>query len=249
MTFIDTVPTGEASGAVAELYEADRADDGYVWNNTQAFSHRPEVYSGWNQFLRKIVGNMEPRRYELATLAAARRLRSSYCMLAHGSLMLRENLIEPDELRAVATDHRSAGLAPAGKFDGFQAVEQFFRRQVRREDDHEVDEVVAGEADRRVRVRARRPEARKFVADQGERAREARSRPDIAAGRDIRVSHEDAQSSAPRSTITPTPRALRCVINSSAISSVILSCTCGRLATASTTRASLERPMIRPFGK
>ena len=113
MTFIDTVPTGEATGAVAELYEADRADDGYVWNNTQAFSHRPEVYSGWNQFLRKIVGNMDSRRYELATLAAARRLRSSYCMLAHGSLMLRENLIEPDELRAVATDHRSAGLAPA----------------------------------------------------------------------------------------------------------------------------------------
>ena len=31
---------------------------------------------------------MDLRRYELATLAAARRLRSSYCCLAHGSVLL-----------------------------------------------------------------------------------------------------------------------------------------------------------------
>jgi uncharacterized peroxidase-related enzyme len=111
MTFIDTIPIDQASGAVAELYEADRADDGYVWNNTQAFSHRPEVYAGWNTFLSTIRANMELRRYELATIAAARRLRSSYCMLAHGSVLL-DRFLEPDELRAIATDHRTAGLEP-----------------------------------------------------------------------------------------------------------------------------------------
>ena len=56
---------------------------------------------------------MELRRYELTTLAAARRLRSSYCMLAHGSVLLDNELLEPDELRAVATDHRTAGLDAA----------------------------------------------------------------------------------------------------------------------------------------
>lgn len=113
MTFIETIPEEQASGALARLYEQERADDGYVWNTTRAFSHRPAVLAGWNEFLKTIRANMELRRYELATLAAARRLRSSYCMLAHGSVLLDNGLLEPDELRAVATDHRTAGLDAA----------------------------------------------------------------------------------------------------------------------------------------
>ena len=95
MTFIDTIPDEQASGVLATLYQEQRADDGYVWNNTRAFSHRPEVLTGWNAFLSTIRANMDLRRYELATLAAARRLRSSYCMLAHGSVMLANDLLAP----------------------------------------------------------------------------------------------------------------------------------------------------------
>src|SRR6059058_4435548 len=54
---------------------------------------------------------MDLRRYELATLAAARRLRSSYCMLAHGSVLARD-FLEPERVRDVALDHRAAGLEP-----------------------------------------------------------------------------------------------------------------------------------------
>ena len=50
---------------------------------------------------------MDLRRYELATLAAARRLRSSYCCLAHGTV-LHERFGEP--VLAIARDHRAAGL-------------------------------------------------------------------------------------------------------------------------------------------
>ena len=50
---------------------------------------------------------MDLRRYELATLAAARRLRSSYCCLAHGTVLL-EQFGEP--VREIALDHREAGL-------------------------------------------------------------------------------------------------------------------------------------------
>ena len=35
MTFIDTIPEDQASGVLAKLYDAERADDGYVWNNTR----------------------------------------------------------------------------------------------------------------------------------------------------------------------------------------------------------------------
>jgi hypothetical protein len=41
---------------------------------------------------------MDLRRYELATVAAARRLRSSYCTLAHGPvLILIDKFLEPEE--------------------------------------------------------------------------------------------------------------------------------------------------------
>ena len=62
MTFIDTVPTDQATGAVADLYAQDRADHGYVWNNTRAFSQRPAVLAGWNEFPMTIRANMDLRR-------------------------------------------------------------------------------------------------------------------------------------------------------------------------------------------
>ena len=47
------------------------------------------MYAAWGELLGAIKANMDLRRYELATLAAARRLRSSYCSLAHGQVLLR----------------------------------------------------------------------------------------------------------------------------------------------------------------
>ena len=46
------------------------------------------MYSAWKQLNGTIKGGMELRRYELATVAAARELRSSYCTLAHGSVLM-----------------------------------------------------------------------------------------------------------------------------------------------------------------
>ena len=88
MTFIDTIPPDQAEGAVAELYDTDRATFGHLPNFARAFSLRPDVYAAWRRLHGAITANMDPRRYELATLAAARRLRSSYCALAHGKALL-----------------------------------------------------------------------------------------------------------------------------------------------------------------
>jgi uncharacterized peroxidase-related enzyme len=52
---------------------------------------------------------MDLRRYELATLAAARRLRSTYCSMAHGSVLI-DKFLEPDDLLAIMADHHAAGL-------------------------------------------------------------------------------------------------------------------------------------------
>jgi alkylhydroperoxidase family enzyme len=54
-------------------------------NMERVFALRPDVYEAWRGLVNAVSGNMDFRMYELATLAAARRLRSSYCSLAHGS--------------------------------------------------------------------------------------------------------------------------------------------------------------------
>jgi alkylhydroperoxidase family enzyme len=76
-------------------------------NYEVAFAERPDVYEAWGQLLGAIKTGMDPRRYELATFAAARRLRSSYCALAHGMVLV-ESFGEP--LLEIARDHTSAGL-------------------------------------------------------------------------------------------------------------------------------------------
>ena len=76
-------------------------------NYEQAFEPRPAVYAAWQQLNGAIKAEMDPRCYELATLAAVRRLRSSYCCLAHGTV-LAERFGEP--AAQIAVDHRAAGL-------------------------------------------------------------------------------------------------------------------------------------------
>jgi len=111
MTLIETVPETEASGEVAEIYGRDRETFGYLPNFTQAFSLRPEVYAAWRALNGAIKSGMDLRRYELATMAAALRLRSTYCTLAHGSVLM-DKFLEPEAVRAVVEDYRDAGLEP-----------------------------------------------------------------------------------------------------------------------------------------
>jgi uncharacterized peroxidase-related enzyme len=111
MTFIETIPEADAAGPVAELYDTDRATFGEVRNLTKALSLAPEVCTAWVQLNTTIKARMDLRRYELATIAAARRLRSTYCAHAHGSVLL-DQFLEADSLRALMADHRDAGLEP-----------------------------------------------------------------------------------------------------------------------------------------
>ena len=76
-------------------------------NYERAFDERPAVYAAWAALSAAIKANMDQRRYELVTLAAARRLKSSYCSLAHGKV-LAEQFGEP--VGEIARDRRAAGL-------------------------------------------------------------------------------------------------------------------------------------------
>src|SRR5262245_7316686 len=112
MAFIREIPPEEAD-EVRELHDHDLKALGYVANYTKVFAHRPDVYTAWGRLIRAIRSNMDQRRYELVTLAAASQLRSSYCMLAHGVVLLRSKLVTDPELEAIARDYRHAGLTRA----------------------------------------------------------------------------------------------------------------------------------------
>jgi len=85
-----------------DLPEAIAADTGvHAPNFVRLLAHRPAVYDAWRQLLGAVKEHMDERRYELATLAAARRLRSSYCCLAHGKV-LAEKFYSPAEVAALA---------------------------------------------------------------------------------------------------------------------------------------------------
>ena len=109
MAFIETVSDEAATGAAAELLAAERERVGAVPNYARVFAHRPRVYAAWRELLAAITENMDPRRYELATIAAASRLRSTYCMLAHGKV-LADRFLEPSVVREVVADRALAGL-------------------------------------------------------------------------------------------------------------------------------------------
>src|SRR6266704_1074866 len=87
-------------------------------NYERAFEPRPEVYAAWVQLNTAIKAGMDLRRYELATLAAARRLRSSYCCLAHGSVLAER--FADDAVAITAADLRQLrdlGLSQADVMD------------------------------------------------------------------------------------------------------------------------------------
>jgi alkylhydroperoxidase family enzyme len=89
-----------------EFAAADRRALGYTPNYNRLFARRPDVYAAWRDLNKSIRGSMDLRRYELATVAAAEALRSSYCALAHGKVLLDKFGVKPgdpldDEERAV----------------------------------------------------------------------------------------------------------------------------------------------------
>lgn len=112
MTFIKSLPDEQATADVEKMYHQYIESHGYVPNFARLFSHRPEVLAAWRNLVASIRKNMDHRRYELVTIAAANALHSSYCMLAHGSV-LRKQFYQPDQLEMIVKDFHNAELEAA----------------------------------------------------------------------------------------------------------------------------------------
>jgi uncharacterized peroxidase-related enzyme len=108
--FIDAVAEDAATGALAEYYRQQRAAWGFLPNYAGAFSTRPDVAQAWNALNATIRDSMDRRRYELATIAAARSLHSTYCTAAHSKFM-RDACGDEGTLASIAADPTGAALS------------------------------------------------------------------------------------------------------------------------------------------
>jgi uncharacterized peroxidase-related enzyme len=154
--YLQEIRDDEADGDVAELYAADRAGMGHVANYTKAFAPRPGVYRAWQALNGAIKAAMDQRRYEVATVAAARELRSSYCALAHGSVLVDlmgeagvRDLVGSGRGRALTEDDRAvAALAAKVAADASSITEADYAelRELGFDDSEILDVVLAAAA-------------------------------------------------------------------------------------------------------
>jgi len=93
--------------------------DGEEPNLQRAFASRPEVFEAWQQLNGAIKESSDFRGYELATLAAARRLRSSYCCLAHCKVLAEQFY-----------DYETVPMLPDGLDDADRAIMAFAEQVV-----------------------------------------------------------------------------------------------------------------------
>jgi alkylhydroperoxidase family enzyme len=88
-------------------------------NMEKVFALRPDVLRAWQGLNESIKATADLCRHELATLAAARRLRSSYCCLAHGKVLAEQFY-----------DYETVPRLPEGLDDADRAVMAFAAKVV-----------------------------------------------------------------------------------------------------------------------
>jgi alkylhydroperoxidase family enzyme len=109
--FITPVSEEEAEGDLAQYYRSQRAAWGFLPNYAAAFSTRPDVSDAWNALNSAIRDGMDRRRFEIATIAAARALRSTYCTAAH-SKFLRDVCGDEVAMQAITAHPDGTALHP-----------------------------------------------------------------------------------------------------------------------------------------
>jgi uncharacterized peroxidase-related enzyme len=110
--FINVPDESAVDDAAAGWYERQRAAWGYLPNYALAFATRPDVAEAWNTLNTTVRNHMDRRRFELATIAAARVYRSTYCVAAH-SKFLRDQCDDEPAMRGLAADPSGASLDAA----------------------------------------------------------------------------------------------------------------------------------------
>jgi uncharacterized peroxidase-related enzyme len=109
--YLDTIGEDQATGRVAEIYAAARAQNGFVMEATRCFTARPDLLPLYADFMNGIRASFSlgPRAWRLITFIAAKHVPSTYCSFVYGQQLI-QDLGSKDAVIAVQQDFRTAGL-------------------------------------------------------------------------------------------------------------------------------------------
>jgi uncharacterized peroxidase-related enzyme len=110
--FLKTIGEGEARGPISELYQSQRAQNGFVMAALRCWTARPDLLPIYQEFSDKIRAgfSLSARDWRLITLIAAKHVPSTYCSHVYGKQAIAD-LGSKEAVLAVQRDFRSAGLS------------------------------------------------------------------------------------------------------------------------------------------
>jgi len=111
MAFIDTIPDADITDEIRAMYARQESFWGFVPNYARVFSWRPELMMLWANLQNGIKRNMDKRRFELITFAAAHTQRSTLCSLAHGKALTQ--FFSKEDVQLIAQGAAPASLTAA----------------------------------------------------------------------------------------------------------------------------------------
>ncbi|WP_028346421.1 carboxymuconolactone decarboxylase family protein [Bradyrhizobium murdochi] len=110
--FLKTVDETEATGRIAELYAAQKAQSGFVMSATRCWTARPDLLPIYQEFADKIrTGfSLSSRDWRLITFVVAKQVPSTYCSHVYGKQLLAD-LGSKEAVMAVRRNFASARLS------------------------------------------------------------------------------------------------------------------------------------------
>ncbi len=110
--FLRTIAEDDAIGGVAEIYEKQKSQLGFIMAATQCFTARRDLLPIYTDFSNKIRAgfSLGVREWRLITLVAAKHVPSTYCAYVYSQQLIGD-LGSKQAVLAVQRDFRSAGLS------------------------------------------------------------------------------------------------------------------------------------------
>jgi uncharacterized peroxidase-related enzyme len=110
--FLRTMSEEEATGPVAEIYKAQKAQLGFIMQTAQCFTTRPDLLPAYTEFYDKVRSGLSigMREWRLATFIVAKHVPSTYCSHVYGRQLIAD-LGSKEAVIAVQRDFRTAGLS------------------------------------------------------------------------------------------------------------------------------------------
>jgi uncharacterized peroxidase-related enzyme len=110
--YLETISEETATGRIAELYAAQKAQNGFVMAAMRCWTARPDLLPIYTEFADRIRAgfSLPARDWRLITLIAAKHVPSTYCSHVYGRQLIAD-LGTKEAVLAVHRDYRAAGLS------------------------------------------------------------------------------------------------------------------------------------------